>query len=112
MQRRYLDDEYCSTSTDFTDRLKAHKLDNAACLYIRVQFPVPNKYKKEDPKIIEAELIFGSQLKGEHEKDEDNHLEEKEEEKEEKEKKVEEEKKEVKKEKVVEKVEKVEEKKE
>ena len=72
MQQRYLDEEYCGQDKKFTDRLKAHKLDNASCLYIRVRFPKPESMIKMDPTIVQAELVFGSRLKEKHEPDEDD----------------------------------------
>ena len=70
--QRYLGADYCKEQGTFTDRLKAHKLDNASCLYIRVRFPKPNAVIKKEPQIVEAELVFGSRLKEPHEADEDN----------------------------------------
>ena len=50
-------------------------MDNAACLYIKVHFPelAPDREAYTQPKIVHAELLFGSRLKEHHEPDEDNH---------------------------------------
>jgi broad specificity phosphatase PhoE len=73
--RRFLSDTYCNTNKKHTEGLKKHKLDNAACLYIRVAFPKPSARTSVEPSIVEAELVFGSKLKT-HGKDEDDGKEE------------------------------------
>jgi len=61
--QRFLNEDYCEQNKEFTSELKKHKLDNAACLYIRVVFPKPHSQNKTEPSIVEAELVFGSKLK-------------------------------------------------
>ena len=63
MCQRFLNEDYCEQNKEFTSELKKHKLDNAACLYIRVVFPKPHSQNKTEPSIVEAELVFGSKLK-------------------------------------------------
>ena len=72
MMRDYLDETSFTTGERaiFAEKLKQKKLDNAACLHIKVQFPKMTAAKMTSgkwlsPKIIDANFLFGTQFKGE-----------------------------------------------
>ena len=65
MMKKHIDDaSFQGEQKIFSDNLKEYKLDNGACLHIRVTFDqLTWKGNWSAPKIVHAELLFGSQLK-------------------------------------------------
>ena len=65
MMKKHIDDaSFQGEQKKICDNLKEYKLDNGACLHIRVTFDqLTWKGNWSAQKIVHAELLFGSQLK-------------------------------------------------
>ena len=71
MQIRYMGDAFAKAQPAFTKELQEKKLDNAACLYVKVRFPRYTGGAPATPEIVNARLLFGSQFKDHNGADED-----------------------------------------
>ena len=75
MQRRCLGPNFKQKNPELSKCLLEKKLNNAACLYIKVRFPKVVSGVSLKPEIVDACLLFGSRFKEEHESDEANQYE-------------------------------------
>ena len=61
---RYLDARFCQTNRTWAEQLKCHKMDNAAVMYVKVQFPEGSigGTALASPRILDAQMLFGTKL--------------------------------------------------
>ena len=71
MQRGYLGEAFRKDEPGLAKELCDKKLDNAACLYVKVRFPCVDAGKTPTPEITNARLLFGSQFRSKHVPDEE-----------------------------------------
>jgi broad specificity phosphatase PhoE len=64
MISRYLDPAYCKGNHAWAEQLKSHKMDNAAVMYVKVQFPEGSigASASSSPRIVDAQMLFGTRL--------------------------------------------------
>ena len=74
MCRQHLSADFIQANSEFAQQLKALKMANAACLFVKVRF-YPVTDNNRPPEIVDAKLMWGTRLKGQHEADESNDFE-------------------------------------
>jgi broad specificity phosphatase PhoE len=77
MQRGFLGGAFKRAEPALAKELHDKKLDNAACLYVKVRFPGCAAGKPTAPEIVNARLLFGSRFKDKHEAEEGERLDKK-----------------------------------